>query len=51
MNKKIKGFPRFLKCKASKTEKATALLKWVACAGTKDVVVKDGVFKITKLGN
>ena len=50
MNKKIKGLPRFLRCDASKTEKATALLKWVACAGQKDVIVKDGVFKITKIG-
>ena len=50
MNKKIKGFPRFLQCKASKAEKATALLKWVCCAGTKDVVVNNGVFRITKIG-
>ena len=49
INKKTSGFPRFLKCEATAGEKAIAMLKWFILLGTKDVVVGNGVFRITKL--
>ena len=49
INKKTSGFPRFLRCEATVGEKAAAMLKWFLMFGTKDVVVGNGVFRITKL--
>jgi hypothetical protein len=49
MVKKIMGFHKFLKCEATKSEKIKALIKYAMCAATKDIIVSDNGFKITKL--
>jgi len=49
MVKKIMSFSKFLKCEASKSEKIKSLITYAAFAGTKNIVVGDNVFKITKI--
>ena len=51
MIKKIMSFSRFLKCEATKRDKVNALIKYTAHAATKDVVVGNDAFKITKIKN
>jgi hypothetical protein len=49
MLKKIMSFPKFAKCEATKRDKLKSLIIYMAFAGTKNIVVGNDAFKITKI--
>ena len=51
MLKKIMSFSRFAKCDATKREKLKSIIKYMAFAGTKNIIVGNDAFKITKIKN